>query len=317
MGSSGRLCLTFSTMVRAMSMALAVASAAVLVDPGAVLADVGHLAQEGVEAGGRRRRGGRSSRACAASRRRRRRRSSWCSAMALLHQRAGRGRSTCTCSRRRRRRRDARAGPRPRPRTSTVRAMFSPQWQTKTPMRLISRAALLRRPARPRAAALAAASSLSCCSAAARAAACSTRRAMNGSVSTKWRSRPSCGGRQAEGEADELRDEEHRHAAPRRAPSWPSGAGRGWSGTAGRRRRSPRRRAARASSMMARPRRTTEAVRLTLKAPPQHSTFMFQSTASAPQAAMTSSIEVRLLGVVVRRRPRRGAPAGSRSRRRA
>ena len=39
-------------------------------------------------------------------------------------------------------------------------------------------------------------------------------------------------------------------------------------------------------------------VRLTLKAPPQHSTFMFQSTSSAPQALMTSSIEHRLLGVV-------------------
>ncbi len=51
--------------------------------------------------------------------------------------------------------------------------------------------------------------------------------------------------------------------------------------------------------MMARPSRTTELVRLTLKAPPQHSTFMFQSTASAPQALMTSSIEHRLLGVVV------------------
>ena len=34
----------------------------------------------------------------------------------------------------------------------------------------------------------------------------------------------------------------------------------------------------------------TELVRLTLKAPPQHSTFMFQSTSSAPQALMMSSI---------------------------
>jgi len=33
-------------------------------------------------------------------------------------------------------------------------------------------------------------------------------------------------------------------------------------------------------------------LRLTLKAPPQHSTFMFQSTASAPQALITSSIDV-------------------------
>ena len=74
---------------------------AVLVDPGAVLADVGHLAQEGVEAGLRRRRGGRSSRACAASRRRRRRRSRSLLRDGLLDQRAGRGRSTCTCSRRR------------------------------------------------------------------------------------------------------------------------------------------------------------------------------------------------------------------------
>ncbi len=40
---SGLLCLTFSTMVRTMSIALAVACVAVVVDPGAVLADVGHL----------------------------------------------------------------------------------------------------------------------------------------------------------------------------------------------------------------------------------------------------------------------------------
>ena len=46
----------------------------------------------------------------------------------------------------------------------------------------------------------------------------------------------------------------------------------------------------RASSMMERPSRTTELVRLTLKAPPQHSTFMFHSTSSAPQALMMSSI---------------------------
>ncbi len=46
----------------------------VLVDPGAVLADVGHLAQVRVQAGGSRRLCGRSSRACGGSRRRRRRR---------------------------------------------------------------------------------------------------------------------------------------------------------------------------------------------------------------------------------------------------
>jgi len=48
----------------------------------------------------------------------------------------------------------------------------------------------------------------------------------------------------------------------------------------------------RAFSMIARPSRSTDAVRLTLKAPPQHSTFMSQSTSSAPQALMTSSIDV-------------------------
>ncbi len=50
--------------------------------------------------------------------------------------------------------------------------------------------------------------------------------------------------------------------------------------------------ARRASSMIARPMRSTDEVRLTLKAPPQHSTFMFQSTASAPQALMTSSMNM-------------------------
>ena len=73
---------------------------------------------------------------------------------------------------------------------------------------------------------------------------------------------------------------------------------------------------ARASSMIARPSRTTEAVRLTLKAPPQHSTFMFQSTASAPQALDHVGPCRGLLGVVEAARPRRAAPAGSRSTRR-
>ena len=47
---------------------------------------------------------------------------------------------------------------------------------------------------------------------------------------------------------------------------------------------------ARASSMIARLRRSTELVRDTEKAPPQHSTAMFHLTGLAPQARMTSSM---------------------------
>ncbi len=48
----------------------------------------------------------------------------------------------------------------------------------------------------------------------------------------------------------------------------------------------------RASSMIARLRRSTELVRDTEKAPPQHSTAMFQLTGLAPQAPITSSMPV-------------------------
>ena len=106
--------------------------------------------------------------------------------------------------------------------------------------------------------------------------------------------------RQAEGEADELGEEEDRHRRPRRAPSSPSAGSRGWSGTSGRRRRSPRRRR-RASSRIARPSRTTEAVRR-------------QREAAA--AAVERHVPVDRLGAAGARRPppsRSGASGSSKA----
>ena len=121
---------------------------------------------------------------------------------------------------------------------------------------------------------------------------------MNGAVSTKWRLRPRSAGASPRARPTIcVMNRIGMGSSPRMAMAFWRRSRLEWhSGQATTMASAPW---ARAFSMMARPSRSTDAVRLTLKAPPQHSTFMSQSTASAPQALMTSSMEVGLLGVVV------------------
>ena len=137
MGCSGWLRLTFSTMTRTRSTALAVVGLALLVHPGAVLAQVGHLAQVGVEPGlGH---GAAEGRLVHARRAGRHHHAGELVLLdGLLDHVLARGPSTCTCSPRCGPRRGTSRGlrpPRPHPRCAP---MFSPQWQMNTPMRLMT-----------------------------------------------------------------------------------------------------------------------------------------------------------------------------------
>ena len=318
MGSSGRLCLTFSTMVRAMSMALAVASAlsSWIQEQCSRMLAISHMnGLSPARLAGRAegllvhvRRAGRDDDA-----------GELVLLDGLAHQLLARVGAHVLVVLRRRRRRDASAAPRRRPRSRRCGRCSRRSGRRRrrcgscvTARRRAAASAAAR--AAAFAAALAAASSLTFCSAAARAAACSTRRRMNGSVSTKWRSRPSsAAGRPKARPTTCVTNSTGIGSSPRSIIAFWRRSRLQWhSGQATTMASAPW---ARASSMIGRPSRTTEAVRLTLK-----------------RAAAALDLHVPVDGVGAAgvddlvhrdgaargrrsRRPRRAAPAGSRSRR--